>query len=91
LKIVVPLKYGERGFKELNEPGTAERRIYMINKWRTEVYENLTEQEKSKIDGVYNVVNQYCKDNNIKIAYDDRAENFIGAITEYLVKSTRED
>jgi hypothetical protein len=32
-------------------------------------------------------VSEYCKENKIKIAYDDRAENFVGAITEYLITS----
>lgn len=57
------------------------------NRKMHEVYENLPEKEKEIIDGIYEAVNQYCQDNKIKIAYDDRAENFVCAITEYYLDS----
>lgn len=54
------------------------------------IYHDLmTEEEKEVVDGIYNIVNEYCKDNNIKIAYDDRAENFIESIAEYLEESKK--
>jgi hypothetical protein len=59
----------------------------MDNKKYREVYENLPENEKEMINEIWQVVNQHCKDEGIKIAYDDRAEYFIGAITGYLVES----
>ena len=60
----------------------------MDNKqYREEVYENLSEQDEAKVNGIYEVVNQHCITEGIEIAYDDRAEHFIGAITGYLVES----
>jgi hypothetical protein len=56
------------------------------NKYR-KIYEGLTDKEKKIIDEIYNVVNNHCKENEIKIAYDDRAEEFIDAITKYIVES----
>ena len=63
----------------------------MDNKYyRQEVYEKLPDEEKEIINGMYKAMNEHCKDNDIKLAYDDRAEWFIGAITEYYLKSKGE-
>jgi hypothetical protein len=57
-----------------------------MNKYR-EVYENLSKNERDVVNNIFDEVSEYCKENKIKIAYDDRAENFVGAITEYLITS----
>lgn len=58
----------------------------ITNKHR-EKYFTMTKEEQTKIDEIYNVVNEHCKQHGIRIAYDDRAENFVGAIIEYLESS----
>lgn len=52
-----------------------------------EIYENGNLINPMVVDDIFNVVREYCKSNNIEIAMDDRAENFVTAITEYLVES----
>ena len=60
----------------------------MNNKYyRDEVYEKLSKKDKDIIDEVYKVVNNHCKENSIQLNYNDDAELFVGAITEYLLKS----
>jgi hypothetical protein len=59
----------------------------MLNKKMHEVYENFPQEEKNIIDNIYKVVNDYCQEKSIKLAYDDRAENFVAAITEYYLES----
>lgn len=52
-----------------------------------EIYGEMTEEQKKVIDGIYDVVNEYCRKEGIKIVGDDRAEMFVGAITKYILTS----
>jgi hypothetical protein len=62
----------------------------MDNKAYREIYEELSEEDREVIDKIYQVVFKHCKNNGIQIANDDRAEMFIGAITEYYMTSKEE-
>jgi hypothetical protein len=57
--------------------------------WREFYGEYLSHDVKKVIDDAYSAVNEYFKDNSVSVAYDDRAERFIGAITEYIIESKR--
>lgn len=57
------------------------------NKDYRAIYEDLPEDRKREIFEIYHVMNKYCTDAGIKLAYDYRAEDFIGAITKYLLES----
>ena len=45
-------------------------------------HEEMNKTDQEKVDGIYEAVNKYCKENGIKLAYDDRAEEFIEAIVD---------
>jgi hypothetical protein len=59
----------------------------MNNKEYREIYETLPEEDKNNIDGMFNAISKFSKLRGIKLANDDRAEMFIGAITEYYIAS----
>lgn len=50
-------------------------------------YEAMTEEQKKHVDKMYDLVNQYAKENGIKLAYDDTAEVFVEAIATYIKDS----
>jgi len=52
-------------------------------------HEEMNKTDQEKVDGIYEAVNKYCKENGIKLAYDDRAEEFIEAIAEYITDSNK--
>ena len=47
----------------------------------------MTRSEKLEIDRIYEAVKRHCFKENIKIAYDDRAEMFVEAIAKYITES----
>lgn len=55
-----------------------------------DLYDKLTLEEKGEIDIIFDVVRRHCQSNNISIAFDDRAEIFVDAITKYL-KDSKDD
>jgi Skp family chaperone for outer membrane proteins len=44
---------------------------------------------KQHIDNMYDLVNNYAKENGISLAYDDRAERFVESLATYTVESER--
>ena len=50
-------------------------------------HERFTEEQRNIVDGIYKVVNEHCKNNNITIDYNDHAEVFVEAIAVYLINS----
>lgn len=56
-----------------------------------EIYDTLNDDEKEVVDNIYDVVNSFCKSNNIPISYDDRAEYFVDSIAKYLQDSKEID
>lgn len=55
-----------------------------------EIYDRIEAENpelKKHIDKMYDALNEYCKENGIPIAYDDRAEVFVEAISQYIEES----
>lgn len=50
-------------------------------------HEHMNHNEKKVVDHIYAVVNSYCINKGITLAYDDRAEEFVEAIAKYVVES----
>lgn len=44
-------------------------------------------QMKNHVDNMYGLINQYAKENNIQLAYNDIAERFVESIATYIVDS----
>lgn len=51
------------------------------------VMEEENEVMKKHVDKMYDLVNQYAKENGIKLAYNDHAEKFVESIATYIVVS----
>lgn len=49
--------------------------------------EEENEQLKKHVDNMYGLINQYAKENNIQLAYNDIAERFVESIATYIVES----
>lgn len=60
----------------------------MIHKNYAAFEENNPEMKKH-VDNMYDLVNQYAKENGIKLAYNDIAEVFVEAIATYIVDSDK--
>lgn len=63
--------------------------VKMIHKNYAEFEENNPEM-KEHVDQMYKLINNYAKENGIKLAYDDRAEVLVEAIATYIVNSQKE-
>jgi len=53
-------------------------------------YEQMEENNlemKRHVDNMYNLINDYAKENGIRLTYDDVAERFVEAIATYIVDS----
>ena len=55
-----------------------------VSKDRQELYEHFSEFERHAVDFAFDAVRQVLRDKGIKSAYDDRAENLVGAIARYV-------
>lgn len=51
------------------------------------VMEEENQVVKKYVDEMYDLVNQYAKENGIKLAYNDYAEKFVESIATYIVES----
>lgn len=49
--------------------------------------EEKNEQMAQHVDRMFNLISDYAKENNIKLAKDDRAEVLVEAIATYIVDS----
>ena len=49
--------------------------------------EEVNHRVRSQADDIYRFINLYCKENKIKLTYDDNAERFVKAIEAYLIAS----
>ena len=52
-----------------------------------ERYEELPESIKAVVDKSFESVIQICKDGNMVVAMDDRAEELVAAITKFILDS----
>ena len=59
----------------------------MTNRHHRNVYSEMPDKQKKIVDDIFKVVWDHCKENNIKLMGDDRAEDFVGAITKYMMES----
>lgn len=58
-----------------------------INRENYENYENMPKDMKKHVDNMWQLISDYAKENNVQIAYDDRAENLVGDIATYILES----
>jgi hypothetical protein len=50
-------------------------------------YVEISNEMVKHVDKMYGLINQYAKENGIKLAYDDRAEVLVEALATYIVES----
>lgn len=61
------------------------------------IHNNYAEMEennsdmKNHVDAMYKLIDDYAKENHIKLAYNDDAERFVEAIATYIVESNKGD
>lgn len=63
--------------------------LYQYGKLR-ETYDRIEAESpelKKHIDAMYDAVNDYCRENGITLAYDNRAERMVEAIAKYIEES----
>jgi hypothetical protein len=56
-------------------------------KWHDYYENNLSKVEQMVVDGAFTAVAKIFKDAGLRAANDDRAEELVGRITEYLYES----
>lgn len=52
-------------------------------------FEEQNVEMKKHVDAMYSLVNEYAKENGIKLAYNDIAEIFVEAIATYITESAK--
>lgn len=60
-----------------------------VSKDRKELYETLSPKERTAVDDAFHMAQMELRHHDVPAAFDDRAENLVGAIARYVVESRR--